>query len=103
MEMISLIVDGVNKVLWDYILIVALFGVGIFMTVRLRFPQFTRLMPALKEMVSAIIRKEKAEEGKMSPFQALATSVAAQVGTGNIVGVATAIAAGCRSDAVWLL
>ncbi|SCZ78717.1 alanine/glycine:cation symporter family protein [Acidaminobacter hydrogenoformans] len=103
MEMMNLVVDGVNKVLWDYILIIALFGVGIYMTVRLRFPQFTRLMPALKDMVAAIIRKEKAEEGKMSPFQALATSVAAQVGTGNIVGVATAIAAGGPGAAFWML
>ena len=103
MEMMNFVVDAVNKVLWDYILIVALFGVGIYMTVRLKFPQFTRLMPALKEMLGAIIRKEKAEEGKMSPFQALATSVAAQVGTGNIVGVATAVAAGGPGAAFWML
>jgi AGCS family alanine or glycine:cation symporter len=103
MEMMNLVVDAINKVLWGYILIVALFGAGIYMTIRLRFPQFTRLFPALKEMISAIIRKEKAEEGKMSPFQALATSVAAQVGTGNIVGVATAIAAGGPGAAFWML
>ena len=103
MEMMMSAVDAVNKVLWDYLLIVALFGAGIYMTVRLRFPQFTRLIPALKEMVMAIVRKEKAEEGKMSPFQALATSVAAQVGTGNIVGVATAVAAGGPGAAFWML
>lgn len=103
MELINIIVEAVNKILWDYVLIVALLGIGIFMTVRLKFPQFTRLFPALKKMVSGIINKDKVEEGKMSPVQALATAVAAQVGTGNIVGVATAIAAGGPGAAFWML
>ena len=88
------LVGFVNTILWDYVLIFGLIGVGVFMTIRLRFPQFTRLFPALKKMVQGIINKEEVEEGKMTPFQALSTAVAAQVGTGNIVGVATAIAAG---------
>lgn len=97
------IVDLVNMVLWDYILIFGLIGVGVFMTIRLKFPQFTRLFPALKKMVAGIIKKEEVEAGKMSPFQALSTAVAAQVGTGNIVGVATAIAAGGPGAAFWML
>lgn len=103
MEGIKVIVDLVNTFLWDYVLIIALLGIGIFMTVKLKFPQFTRLFPALKKMLSGIINKEKVEEGKMSPVQALATAVAAQVGTGNIVGVATAIAAGGPGAAFWML
>ncbi|WP_162288520.1 sodium:alanine symporter family protein [Tissierella sp. P1] len=97
------LVGFVNTILWDYVLIFGLIGVGVFMTVRLRFPQFTRLFPALKKMIQGIMNKEEVEEGKMTPFQALSTAVAAQVGTGNIVGVATAIAAGGPGAAFWML
>lgn len=101
--MIKSLVEIVNTVLWDYVLIFALMGVGIYMTVKLKFPQFSRLFPALGKMISGIIKREKAEEGKMTPFQALSTAVAAQVGTGNIVGVATAIAAGGPGAAFWMI
>lgn len=103
MEDVREIVGLVNRILWDYILIYALIGIGVIMTIRLRFPQFTRLFPALKKMIAGIIKKEKVEEGKMTPFQALSTAVAAQVGTGNIVGVATAIASGGPGAAFWML
>lgn len=103
MELINMIIEFVNMILWDYVLIIALLGIGIFMTIKLKFPQFTRLFPALKKMLSGLTNKEKGEEGKMTPVQALATAVAAQVGTGNIVGVATAIAAGGPGAAFWML
>jgi len=54
-------------------------------------------------MVAGVAKKEKTEEGKMTPFQALSTAIAAQVGTGNVVGVATAIAAGGPGAAFWML
>lgn len=103
MDTINIIVDSINKVLWDYVLIIALLGIGIFMTIRLKFLQFTRVVPALKKMLSGLTSKGPVEEGKMTPFQALSTAVAAQVGTGNIVGVATAIAAGGPGAAFWML
>ena len=103
MEGFREVVGLVNKVLWDYVLIFGLVGIGIYMTVKLKFPQFTRVFPALKKMIAGIIKKEKVEEGKMTPFQALSTAVAAQVGTGNIVGVATAIAAGGPGAAFWMI
>lgn len=103
MEDFREIVGLVNRILWDYILIYALIGIGVIMTIKLKFPQFTRLFPALKKMIAGIIKKEKVEEGKMTPFQALSTAVAAQVGTGNIVGVATAIASGGPGAAFWML
>ena len=102
-ETAKLIIDFINTILWDYVLIVALIGIGVFMTVRLKFPQFTRLFPALRKMFSSIINKEQVEEGKMTPVQALSTAVAAQVGTGNIVGVATAISAGGPGATFWML
>jgi len=103
MEAFKNAVGLVNTILWDYILIFGLIGVGIYLTVRLKFPQFSRLFPALKKMIGDIVNKKPVEEGKMTPFQALSTAVAAQVGTGNIVGVATAIAAGGPGAAFWML
>lgn len=103
MDGFKLLVYFVNKILWDYVLIIGLIGLGIYMTIKLRFPQFTRLFPALKKMIDGIVKKEEVEEGKMTPFQALSTAIAAQVGTGNIVGVATAIAAGGPGAAFWML
>jgi AGCS family alanine or glycine:cation symporter len=97
------IVNLANTVLWDYVLIFALIGIGVFMTIKLKFLQFTRVFPALKKMIVDIVKKKEVEEGKMSPFQALSTAVAAQVGTGNIVGVATAIASGGPGAAFWMI
>lgn len=97
------IVDSLNVVLWDYLLIFGLVGIGLYMTYKLGFLQFTRVLPALKKMLVDIISKKPVEEGKMSPFQALSTAVAAQVGTGNIVGVATAIAVGGPGAAFWMM
>ncbi len=103
MENFRNFVAMINTVLWDYVLIFALMGIGIFMTIKLKFPQFTRLIPGLRKMIAEIANKEKAEEGKMTPIQALATAIASQVGTGNIVGVATAIAAGGPGAAFWMI
>lgn len=103
MEGVRVLVQIINKILWDYLLILGLIGIGFFMTIKLRFPQFTRLFPALKKMLRGAGKKEKAESGKMTSFQALSTAIAAQVGTGNVVGVATAIAAGGPGAAFWML
>lgn len=93
----------INNVLWDYILVFALIAIGVFMTVKLGFPQFTRLLPELKKILVNTVKKKEASLGKVTPFQALSTAVAAQVGTGNIVGVATAIAAGGPGAAFWMI
>lgn len=103
METFKALVDLVNSVLWNYILLVGLVGIGVYLTVRLKFPQFKRVWPALKKMLLDIKNKVPAAEGQMTPFQSLSTAIAAQVGTGNIVGVATAIAAGGPGAAFWML
>lgn len=89
--------------LWDYILLFALVGVGLYLTVLLRFPQFTRVFPAISRLIKDIKENKPAEAGRMTSFQSLATAVAAQVGTGNIVGVASAIAAGGPGAAFWMI
>lgn len=96
-------VKFINSILWNYILLVLLVGIGILMTIRLKFPQFTRVFPALKKMIQDIKNKVEVEEGRMTPFQSLSTAIAAQVGTGNIVGVATAVATGGPGAAFWMI
>lgn len=95
--------DSISAFLWNYILLFALVGVGLYMTVLLKFPQFTRVLPAITKLISDIRAGKKVEDGRMTPFQSLATAVAAQVGTGNIVGVATAIASGGPGAAFWMI
>ena len=83
-----------------YCLIPLLLGVGLFLTIRLRGIQFRQLGPALH--LALIKRKEEGGVGDISHFQALMTALAATVGTGNIVGVATAIAAGGPGALFWM-
>ena len=95
MEMINDVVKIINKVLWDYILLFLLCGTGIFFTFRLRFVQIRKFKEGIKSVFSCFTLKgDKADKHGMSSFQALATAIAAQVGTGNIAGAATAIVSG---------
>lgn len=96
------LVEVVNGVLWDYILVIGLIGLGIYLTVSLGFPQITRFGKAVKELFGGLFSKEDAEEGSMSSFQAVATSIAAQIGTGNVAGVATALTAGGPGAIFWM-
>ena len=103
LESLQTFVDVVNGYLWDYILIFALMGTGIYYTLRLGVPQISKLGPGFKQAFGGIFnKKEKAAEGEMTSFQALATAIAAQVGTGNLAGVATAIASGGPGAIFWM-
>ena len=103
MEIISQIVDAVNGVLWGWLLLFLLCGTGFFYTIRLRFIQVRKLPHAFRRLFSNIsLHGESADHTGMSSFQALATAVAAQVGTGNIAGAATAIAAGGPGAIFWM-
>lgn len=86
----------INSYLWGWPMIILLFGTHLFLTFRLRFPQrkiFTAIRLSLK--------KDKNATGDVSQFGALATALAATIGTGNIVGVATAIALGGPGAVLW--
>lgn len=103
MNVIGEIVDVVNNLLWDYLLLFLLCGTGIYFTIRLRFVQFRKLGPGLKKLFSSInLNGKAADETGMSSFQALTTAIAAQVGTGNIAGAATAIASGGPGAIFWM-
>lgn len=97
------IIKTISDFLWNYILLFALLGVGIFLSFKLKFPQVTKLWGSVKKLIQDIKDKVEVPEGCMTPLQSLATAVAAQVGTGNIVGVATAIAAGGPGAALWMI
>lgn len=100
---LQVFVELANHYLWDYILIYALLGVGIYYTVRLGFPQLGKIGRGFKQAFGGIFKKEnKVDSDGMTSFQALATAVAAQVGTGNLAGVATAIAAGGPGAIFWM-
>lgn len=94
------VIETLNGFLWGYLLVFLLLGVGIFLTFVLRGLQFRQLGPALN--LALIKRREPTEEGDISHYQALMTALAATVGTGNIIGVATAIAAGGPGALFWM-
>ncbi|BBL78672.1 transporter [Rubrobacter xylanophilus] len=94
------LIAAIDNLLWGYLLVFLLLGVGILLTFVLRGIQFRMLGPAL--YLALIRRKEEGADGDISHFQALMTALAATVGTGNIVGVATAIAAGGPGALFWM-
>ena len=102
MEKILLdIVNTVNTYLTDYVLILLLVGVGVFFTVRTRFVQVRCFGEGMKQMFGNI-KLRGGKNGKLSSFQALATAIAAQVGTGNVVGACGAIFVGGPGAIFWM-
>ncbi len=93
------VLGRVDDALWGLPLIVVLLGSGILVTAWLRAPQFTRFLPAWALLFR---RDSDRARGAISPVQALATSLSGTVGTGNIVGVATAIALGGPGALFWM-
>ena len=102
MEILSKIVEGVNSFLWDGALLVLLLGTGIFYTINLKFIQVRKFGEGMKRMFGNFSLHGKSTEKGLSSFQALATAIAAQVGTGNIAGAATAIASGGPGAIFWM-
>lgn len=97
------LVNILNDFLWNNILIYALLGTGIYYTIRLGVPQLSKVGAGFKQAFGGIFSKDKkSDKDGMTSFQALATAVAAQVGTGNLAGVATAIAAGGPGAIFWM-
>src|SRR5574344_1531545 len=90
--------DAVDSFVWGIPLIVLILATGIMLTIRIRGMQFTKLGRALK----SITRKPDGEHGEVSSLGALCTALSATIGTGNIVGVATAIVAGGPGALFWM-
>ena len=92
----------VNAYLSDYILIILLVGVGLFFTIKTRFVQVRCLGEGMKQVFGGVFSKKKSKGHGLSSFQALATAIAAQVGTGNIVGASGAILIGGPGAIFWM-
>ena len=102
MELITKIVQTINEYLSDYILIFLLVGTGLFYTIRTKFVQIRCFGEGMKRVFGGIFSKKQGAKGGLSSFQALATAVAAQVGTGNIVGACGAILVGGPGAIFWM-
>lgn len=102
MNTIAKVVDEVNGFLWDYALLFLLTGTGIFYTVCLKFVQIRKFGAGMKLLFGNFSLHGSHDGHGLSSFQALTTAIAAQVGTGNIAGAATAIAAGGPGAIFWM-
>lgn len=101
--MIGNLVSTVNGYLWNALLILVLCGTGIFFTFRLRFIQIRKFGEACRLVFGHFGKKgHDRKEGEMTPFQSLATAIAAQVGTGNLAGAATALIGGGPGAIFWM-
>ena len=96
------IVQTINAYLSDYILVVLLLGCGLYFSIRTKFVQVRCFGEGLKRLFGGFSLNGEKHKSGMSSFQAVATAIAAQVGTGNIVGVVTAIAAGGPGAVFWM-
>ena len=96
MNSLPAIIEKVSSAIWGWPMIILLLGTHIFMTVRLRFPQLK-----VGKAIRLSVTKDRQSHGDVSQFGALATALAATIGTGNIVGVATAIALGGPGAVLW--
>ena len=101
MDMLLSIVQKINLYLSDYILIALLVGTGLFFTIKTRFVQVRCFGEGMKMVFGGMFSKDK-NKGGISSFQALATAIAAQVGTGNIVGACGAILVGGPGAIFWM-
>ena len=102
LEKIASINSVVNSFIWGVPAMICIIGVGILLTVRTRCIQVRKFGVAMKNTIGKIFDKTQARDGSMSPFQAVCTALSGTVGTGNIAGVAGAIALGGPGAIFWM-
>ena len=102
MKELSNVISAIDDFVWGPVMLVLLVGTGIYPTFRMRFLTWRNLGYALKRTLSKEARTKSRGEGDVSPFSALTTALAATIGTGNIVGVATAMVSGGPGALVWM-
>lgn len=102
MEQLKSILEAIDKAVWGPVTLILLIGTGVFLTVRLKFLPWRNLPKSLKMLFSPESRKTDDGEGDISPFSALMAALAGTIGTGNIVGVATAMVLGGPGALVWM-
>ena len=101
-ELITKVNGAVNSFIWGIPAMICIIGVGLYLSIRTGFIQIRRFVYAIKQTLGKIFEKKEAEKGAMTPFQAVCTALAGTVGTGNIAGVAGAIAIGGPGAVFWM-
>ena len=101
-ETISKLNSTINGFIWGVPAMIALMGVGVYLSVRMGFLQIRKFRYIMKTTVGRIFKKRDIADGALSPFQAATTALAATVGTGNIAGVAGAISIGGPGSVFWM-
>ena len=104
LEIITKIDAAINGIVWGPVMLALLIGTGLFLSLRLGFPQVTKFGFMLKNTIFGLFSKNQREGNKsgVSPFQAVATAMAGTIGTGSIAGLATAIVAGGPGAVFWM-
>ena len=102
LQIIETINTAVNNFIWGVPAMVCIFGVGLYLSIRTNFLQIRKFPYAIRTTLGRIFRKRDASDGAITPFQAVCTALAATVGTGNIAGVAGAIAIGGPGAIFWM-
>ena len=94
--------SAINNFIWGVPAMICIIGVGLILSIRTRFLQIRKFPYAMKVTIGRMLKKKEASDGAMTPFQAVCTALAATVGTGNIAGVAGAIAIGGPGAVFWM-
>lgn len=94
--------SAVNNFVWGVPAMICIIGVGLYLSFRTGFIQIRKFIYAMRTTIGRVFRKRKASDGALTPFQAVCTALAATVGTGNIAGVAGAIAIGGPGAVFWM-
>ena len=102
LEIIKSVNAVVNNFIWGVPAMICIIGVGLLLSVRTKFLQIRKFPYAMKSTIGKIFDKKDASDGAMTPFQAVCTALAGTVGTGNIAGVAGAIAIGGPGAVFWM-
>ena len=102
LQTIEAVNSAVNNFIWGVPAMICIIGVGLYLSIRTKFLQIRKFPYAIKTTIGRVFRKREASDGAMTPFQAVCTALAATVGTGNIAGVAGAIAIGGPGAVFWM-
>ena len=102
LSVVESINNVVNNFIWGVPAMICIIGVGLFLSIRTRFLQIQKFPYAMKVTLGRMLKKREASDGALTPFQAVCTALAATVGTGNVAGVAGAIAIGGPGAVFWM-
>ena len=102
LQTIESVNGAINGFIWGIPAMICIIGVGLYLSIRTRFIQIRKFPMAMKQTIGKVFEKKEAAHGTMTPFQAVCTALSATVGTGNIAGVAGAIAIGGPGAVFWM-